>query len=294
MFSWQKAKYDADMAHKLKVFGWDMEQKAQEIKAKAEAAKRAQMESDRNYGLARDKFDYQQGQDARSYAIDRAKLNQPLSKAGKIQADIDAGFIPEGTAIISNNDAFDNEHKLRGEFGKHAGEFVKLRDSYTRISASLEDPSPAGDLALIFNYMKMLDPGSVVREGEFATAQNAGGVDDKVQNVYNSIIHGERLTPEQRRDFALRANSLYEGQQRHFSGLRNRYTGLAERYGLDPQNVVYDIGSTTPSLPKGYLGPRTPLGVPSVTNSTGGGNVGLMNDDEFDAYAAQNGVDFTR
>ncbi|WP_421782605.1 hypothetical protein [Kiloniella litopenaei] len=36
MFSWQKAKYDADMAHKRKVFGWDMEQKIKEAKIKAD------------------------------------------------------------------------------------------------------------------------------------------------------------------------------------------------------------------------------------------------------------------
>ena len=29
--------------------------------------------------------------------------------------------------------------------------------SYNRVSGAAEDPSPAGDLALIFNYMKMLD-----------------------------------------------------------------------------------------------------------------------------------------
>jgi hypothetical protein len=82
MFSWQKAKYDADMAHKLKVFGWDMEQKAQEIKAKAEAAKRAQMESDRNYGLAQDKFDYQQQQDTIDNNLAYAKLTQTKLPAG--------------------------------------------------------------------------------------------------------------------------------------------------------------------------------------------------------------------
>ena len=37
-------------------------------------------------------------------------------------------------------------------------------------------PDAAGDMALIFSYMKMLDPNSTVREGEYATAQDAGSI----------------------------------------------------------------------------------------------------------------------
>jgi len=39
----------------------------------------------------------------------------------------------------------------------------------------------------------MLDPGSVVRESEFATAQNAAGVPDQVRNMYNKVLSGTRL-----------------------------------------------------------------------------------------------------
>ena len=84
-------------------------------------------------------------------------------------------------------------------------QFSDQTSAYGRVVASVDDPSPSGDLALIFNFMKVLDPGSVVREGEFATAQNAGGIDQRTRSLYNRITSGERLTPEQRADFADRA-----------------------------------------------------------------------------------------
>ena len=84
-------------------------------------------------------------------------------------------------------------------------EFNLITSAYGRIITSAKEPTAAGDLALIFNYMKMLDPGSTVREGEFANAQNAGGVDTRARSLYNNIREGTRLTAGQRDDFAKRA-----------------------------------------------------------------------------------------
>ena len=50
---------------------------------------------------------------------------------------------------------------LRKEFTglQKIKDFSKVSDAYTRVVESSRDPSAAGDLALIFNYMKVLDPG---------------------------------------------------------------------------------------------------------------------------------------
>lgn len=93
------------------------------------------------------------------------------------------------------------------------GDFRDIEDAYARVQASISQPSAAGDLALIFNFMKMLDPGSTVREGEFATAQNAAGVPDRARAAYNNIVNGQRMTPEQRSDFSGRAEQLYQAQR---------------------------------------------------------------------------------
>ncbi len=140
--------------------------------------------------------------------------------------------------------AFDQEDKLRDEFTKGAGEFVKVRDAWNRIQASVKNPSAAGDLSLIFNYMKVLDPGSTVREGEFATAQNSAGIPDILRAKYNSVISGERLADTQRNDFASRAMMLYEAQENQYKALENRYRELAVMYDLDPEKVVYGMGVT--------------------------------------------------
>jgi len=99
--------------------------------------------------------------------------------------------------------------------------------AFGRIIASAQDPSPAGDLAMIFNYMKILDPGSTVREGEFANAQNSGGIDDKTIALYNSVVTGTRLSQPQRDDFLGRAAMLYEEAERALLKTREWYVNKA-------------------------------------------------------------------
>jgi hypothetical protein len=134
---------------------------------------------------------------------------------------------------------FAQADKLRDEFNKLSSEFIGVANSYQRIIDSASDPSAAGDLALIFNYMKVLDPGSTVREGEFATAQNSGSVPAQIIARYNKVLNGERLAPEQRTDFVSRAGRLYKGQEARWSKTtKARYAKLATDLGVDPKHVT--------------------------------------------------------
>jgi len=137
--------------------------------------------------------------------------------------------------------SFKNTNVLRDDFVKVSGDFFKIQDSFGRIIASAEDPSAAGDLALIFNYMKMLDPASVVRESEFATAQNAGSVPERVRAAYNNALEGTRLDPNVRNDFVDRAKKLFASQKDIQNGRIKEYTNRSNRYGLNSADVISEI-----------------------------------------------------
>lgn len=105
--------------------------------------------------------------------------------------------------------------------------------------------SAAGDLSFIYQYMKMLDPGSVVREGEFATAQNAAGVPQRIANMYNRIVSGERLSPAQRQEFLATAQGLADAATRRIDSVRSDTTAKAKRRGLDVSNIILGAGKTS-------------------------------------------------
>lgn len=113
-----------------------------------------------------------------------------------------------------------------------------VRDSYERVKTGASLKNAQGDLGVVYGYMKLLDPGSVVREGEFATAQNSGGVDDTVINTYNKLLSGERLNDEQRAAFTQAAEGLYKEAASNLDDTNKRYKGMADEYGLPSDRIL--------------------------------------------------------
>ncbi len=135
---------------------------------------------------------------------------------------------------------FTQEEKLRKEFDGLSKEFDKGYTAFQKVarSATKQKPTGADDIALIFGFMKTVDPGSVVREGEFATAQNSAGVPGRVRNLYNAALEGLRLTPKQRINFLTAAQSQVEPLVSRQQVLEQTYTGISERNNLNVENVV--------------------------------------------------------
>jgi hypothetical protein len=110
-------------------------------------------------------------------------------------------------------------------------------------SAGQGDPSAAKDHSMIFNYMKTVDPGSTVREGEFATVEQAGGIIDRATiGLFNKALEGEKLTPEQRTDFLSVSENLWQQQVNAQQLVDDNYRGLVDRAGVPQQDVVLDLG----------------------------------------------------
>lgn len=159
-------------------------------------------------------------------------------------------FDSQGRVIASGGEdpkqkkeEFDQAARIRGEFTKQSKRFVDVRDAYGRIIESSKDPSAAGDLSLIFNYMKMLDPESVVRESEFATAANSAGVPEQIRAKYNKILSGERLSPATRADFVGRSNKLFQRQLGTQRKMEKRFGAIAKRFKLKPEDTIIDFNT---------------------------------------------------
>lgn len=150
--------------------------------------------------------------------------------------------IPGGPADRKNNpapgDLAQAEQALRKEFIAQIKVPQTVVNSYEQIAQAAKNPSAQNDLALIFSYMRMLDPTSVVREGEFANAQNAAGVPDRIRNEYNRLRDGQRLNPEQRTGFVNSAKGLHDQAKSQIDAYREQYSGLAREYNYAPERVV--------------------------------------------------------
>ena len=168
-----------------------------------------------------------------------APTTAPTGGAGAPQV-VPTGAQPLTPIIPLQGKTFGNEKDLRNEFQAQVKPYIELGQAYQKIETAAKNPSPAGDIAMVYGFMKVLDPSSVVREGEFATAQNAGSVPDSVRNMYNKALSGERLNEKIRSDFLQQARNLVESQRVMSNDLMARYTEVAKNYKLDPNQVVFD------------------------------------------------------
>jgi len=131
---------------------------------------------------------------------------------------------------------------LREEWNALPGvkSFQSLAGAYGRIQAAAGAGTPSGDVALIYNFMKLLDPGSTVMQGEIATASEAPGIENSILQLYNSAVEGQVLTDEKRREILDIANGTYKAAQQGYRGLRSQYEDTALDAGLDPAATLTD------------------------------------------------------
>ncbi len=129
---------------------------------------------------------------------------------------------------------FENEMKLGSAF---RGEpiykaFDEMKASYGQVISALNQDTPIGDVAGATKIMKLLDPGSVVRESELGIAMAAAGKMDRLQNLFERWKTGKSLTPTQREDFKALSAELYNAAAQAYNTKRGEYARFGQAYGF--------------------------------------------------------------
>ena len=174
-----------------------------------------------------------------SFTTDVGKLFNDLSLAesqgNKAAA---AAFRSQIANQVGGEQRFNDIRSFRNDVIRNSQPFLAVQSGLNRVRIGANADSPAGDIALVFGFMKTVDPFSVVREGEFATAENAAGIPARIRNQYNKLLTGERLSPEQRQDFLSQARAQYEPFRERQLKLIEDSRNFAIRQGLQPQDVI--------------------------------------------------------
>jgi len=118
--------------------------------------------------------------------------------------------------------------------------------------ALIDNPSlvsAADDLSMVFNFMKTLDPNSVVRESEFRTAADAKAWVDKnedlanqpvVKAIFAKVLTGQRLLPAQKAEMIRSAKLNLDQQIKAASPTIRQYRNIEERGDFDKGFIVQD------------------------------------------------------
>ena len=163
---------------------------------------------------------------------------------------------------VLNEKQFDTLNSANDKFSKAVVGYREAYEGYERLMRALDVKSGVSDIAVIFSFMKSLDPRSVVREGEFQVAANAGGLWDRLTVLQKKVEDGRFLSDDVRADIEATATALMESYAGSYSDLRtstiNRTSFLTGVSGADVErtlNVPLRLFTNQPPPPP----PPTPI-----------------------------------
>jgi hypothetical protein len=158
------------------------------------------------------------------------KLGVETKKAALELAAIEAG-------VGDPKEKFGQEEKIRKEWQGRTKVYGELQNTFNTLQASAGSANGPGDIALITGFMKMLDPGSVVRETEFATARDTAGLFTQLENRLQKAQNGQLLSPAQRKEYVALSQKYLDSAQKKAAEERKDLGIVVKNYKLNPQNV---------------------------------------------------------
>ena len=155
-----------------------------------------------------------------------------------------------------------------GTGGPKLTDLGSLRDDYTKAASTYDNAAPSwqsmqeaaktamstsdvegkgvADYNMVVGFAKLLDPGSVVREGEVETVRATGGPADYLIGYLNTIKGEGSLSDGVRRGIMTEANSRMAAYYAQAREKRDWIKGIATRHGMNPDDVLPPLADFVP------------------------------------------------
>lgn len=188
------------------------------------------------------------GSDAPNAIMNLTKLaSQHDMQQAKLAADSEQNKDKSLTDILdrySSNDVTKRTNNVRESWNKiQAGAAqIPKGSNFENLAKGMGvnfNPSGAKDVTLLFNFMKMNDPNSVVRESEFKTAVNVGPYSELLQRAFEQFKTGQLLTPSLRNELVQASKAVFVGQMASQKEFDDKILREAVVRGVDPKRLQY-------------------------------------------------------
>lgn len=128
---------------------------------------------------------------------------------------------------------------------------------YKSMVETADRNSKASDLNLVYGLGKIMDPTSVVREGEMVMVKNTASLPDWLVGAANALNGGATLQPETRQAILREAYGRMKGYSDEFGQQMGQYQGIAKRYNLNEDDIIPRFGEFkewTPAVQSSDIG----------------------------------------
>lgn len=181
-------------------------------------------------------------------------------------------YAPTGEGGLTG-DQMTGLNALRDDLRTETSLFQIVKNGYDNVQSFFNNPGDVSDYALAVGFAKIVDPGSVAREGEVAAVASAGGMFPSLAASLQNALTGTGNLPDKVRDkIVLLSREIYANKARDAQATVQRYGELATRAGLPADmlwmNTPITIPTTTPTAPGPNPSPSPVTHPPLSDNAT--------------------------
>lgn len=143
--------------------------------------------------------------------------------------------------------------QLADDFEKSSAPFFTARTALQNASDLAKLGTPQGDIGLIYNVMSSYPGSGNVHQDEYVNAQNAASWPERVRQKWNSLVDGEKLTPDERQGFIDSLKTTYLAAKQDQDDRVKLFTDRATQLRVPARMVVREPSPVDTSLGKGAL-----------------------------------------
>jgi hypothetical protein len=194
------------------------------------------------------------GQNSKWYEVDKGdyiEMRDP--KTNKIMEVVKKGIAPRDVAagldtrrqMQEQRDA-QREGMLADDYFGRTKEIAEVAGFASVLNVSGEaalSGDAAAQMSVLYAIMKLNDPGSAVKEGEYAKAEDSAGVPEQLRNAYNKVQQGGSIPPEAIQRFLTQGNRMAGSWQRKLKVYQDHFKKRAVSQKINPDHVIIDYFS---------------------------------------------------
>jgi hypothetical protein len=187
--------------------------------------------------------------------LTNAQRDSALAQTRKLNSEIQKAALElealKASGGVDPAKTFDQEEKIRKEFQLRTKEYGTLGTTFQTIKTSAESKNGPGDIALITSFMKMIDPGAIVRETDFALARDTAGLLQELKNQAGKLESGAIFTldSKQRQEYVNLAAQYLEAGKKKADQDKKALGVVVKNYKLNPENVFGPETAEPPPTP---------------------------------------------
>lgn len=155
------------------------------------------------------------------------------------------------------NTRLDNISNMRKEFNA-LPEVKNYSTALTEAGKMWKAPNNGqGDLAVIYAFAKIMDPGSVVREGEMDMANSTSSYVQDMYRRFGQITDANRLPESVRQGLIKTAMAAGQSLNQAYNQQRHRYEQIAKQNNFDASQIIGNhLGDAYRESEQGFLHPQ--------------------------------------